>query len=155
MDNQSLGGRRAWRDSYRFSLTLQMVGLVLLLLLVCTVLVQVYAGVLATSLHSETLNKSVLLCRNTGEVFTEQCDLEKTVELLGASTPAEKEHALLYFDRELQCVPESEGWITLELNADLGQPGKSGIRTCDMEVTQDGKSIYRLSVQVYVPKERA
>lgn len=155
MDNQIWGGRRIWRDSYRFSLTFQMIGLVLLLLLVCTILVRIYAGVMTTSLQAEALNKSVLLCRNTGELFTERGDLEETVSLLGAAEQPDAGYALLYFDRELHCVPESDGWLALELREDAGQTQRNGIKTCDMEVTQDGKSIYRLSVQVYVPEERA
>jgi hypothetical protein len=154
MDNQSMEDRRVWRDSYRFSLTFQMIGLVLLLLFVCTILVRIYAGVMTTSLRAEATNKGVLICRNAGELFTERGNLEETVALLGASDAAEADRARLYFDRDLNCVTESEGWLTLELKANADELQKSGLRTCDMEVTYDGAPVYHLTVQTFVPEER-
>lgn len=154
MDNRSMEDRRVWRDSYRFSLTFQMIGLVLLLLLVCTVLVRIYAGVMTTSLQAEALNKGVLICRNAGELFTEKGDLAETVTLLGAPKPARDGRARVYFDREMNCVSKSERWLTLELRSKAKRLQKSEMRTCDLEVTKDGASIYRISVQVFVPEER-
>lgn len=154
MDNQSMEDRRVWRDSYRFSLTFQMIGLVLLLLLVCTVLVRIYAGVMTTSLQSEALNKGVLICRNAGELFTERGNLEETVTLLGDPHALEGDHARLYFDRDLNCVTESEGWLTLEMKANARELKRSGLRTCELEVTYDGASVYHVTVQTFVPKER-
>jgi hypothetical protein len=144
--------RQVWRDSHRFALSFQMVGLVVVLLLVCTVLVQIYASALSTSLRTEALNKGVLLCRNAGELFTERGNLDETAALLGGEA-AEQDHAVLYFDRSLNCVDESRSWLTLELSVEDRDVG--GLKDCRMNVTREGKPVYELTVSVYAPERGA
>lgn len=153
-DSGTWAERRGWKDSFRFSLSFQMVGLVLLLLFVCTILVRVYAGVMTTSLRAEALNKGVQLCRNAGEIFTEQGDLKETATVLGG-TVEDENHVLLYFDRDMRCVGASEGWITLDLKMDAPKADQKGLKTCKMSVIQDGDSIYDVSVQAFVPEKGA
>ena len=147
--------KRVWKDSFRFSLSFQMIALVLLLLFVCTILVRVYAGVMTTSLKAEALNKGVQLCRNAGEIFTERGDLKETVVVLGGTESKDQNHALLYFDRDMRCVEAAEGWISLDLKMAAPKAGQKGLKTCKMTVIRDGDSIYDVSVQTFVPEKGA
>lgn len=139
--------RRSWRNANRFSLSIQMISLVLLLLLVCVVLVQVYSGVITTSVNAEALNKSVLICRNAAEIFTATGDMNETARLLtdggAASSP-------ISFDRQLNVTEPDSSWLTLEMTQ---REGENDVKILDLNVTKNGETVYTLSVMAYAPEK--
>ena len=76
---------REWKDTFRFSLSLQMVGMAVLLVLSCTLLAKVYAGVISSSRHTKALNESVQISRNIAEAYTARPEISEELQLLADS----------------------------------------------------------------------
>ena len=140
--------RQLWRDSFRFSLSLQMVGMVLVISLAGMVLVRTWGGILTTARRTQALNQGVLLCRSAAELYTRDADLANTLAALGGQGEPGAQSAQLSYDREMN-LTEGESFLTLTLEE---QPEAEGLRSCTLTVTQDGRELYSLSVETYVPE---
>lgn len=141
--------KRQWRDSFRFSLSLQMIGMVLVLSLAGMVLVRTWAGVITTSRRTEALNKGVLLCRSAAELYTPRGDLAGTVEALGGQAEPGAQSVRLSYDREMHLTGEG-AFLVLELR-EL-PVGDDGLRQCQLTVEQDRRELYTLTVKTFVPE---
>lgn len=139
-----------WRDNVRFSLSIQMIGMVLVLALTGMVLVRTWAGVLLTARRTRALNQGVLLCRSAAELYTRDGDLSNTVEALGGALEPDGQSALLYYDRDMQPT-DAAPFLTLELRE---EPEQEKLHRCALTVTQDGGVVYSLTVEAFVPEGR-
>jgi hypothetical protein len=140
--------RNVWRDNFRFSLSVQMVGMVLVISLTGMILVRTWAGVLSTARRTRALNQGVLLCRSAAELYTRDGDLSTTVETLGGSMEPGAQSAALCYDREMNLTPEPD-FLTLELRE---EPEEAGLHRCTLTVTQDQRELYALTVETFVPE---
>ena len=140
--------RQLWRDSFRFSLSLQMVGMVLVISLAGMVLVRTWGGILTTARRTQALNQGVLLCRSAAELYTRDADLANTLAALGGQGEPGAQSAQLSYDREMN-LTEGESFLTLTLEE---QPEAEGLHSCTLTVTQDGRELYSLTVETYVPE---
>jgi type II secretory pathway pseudopilin PulG len=140
--------RQLWRDSFRFSLSLQMVGMVLVISLAGMVLVRTWGGILTTARRTQAMNQGVLLCRSAAELYTRDADLANTLAALGGQGEPGVQSVQLSYDREMN-LTEGESFLTLTLEE---QPEAEGLHSCTLTVTQDGRELYSLSVETYVPE---
>jgi type II secretory pathway pseudopilin PulG len=138
--------RQLWRDSFRFSLSLQMVGMVLVISLAGMVLVRTWGGILTTARRTQALNQGVLLCRSAAELYTRDGDLAGTLAALGGQGEPGAKSAQLSYDRDMN-LTEGESFLTLTLEE---QPEAEGLHSCALTVTQDGRKLYSLTVETYV-----
>jgi hypothetical protein len=145
--------QRLWRDTSRFSLSAQMIVMVLVLALVAMILVKTWAGIIATSRRTEALNKGVLLCRSAAEVYTREADLSAAAQALGGAQSKEGDTLSLGFDREMKTPEGEDPFLTLELS----EPGNAeqGLHSCELVVRQDGKELYRMTVKTFAPGKGA
>ena len=140
--------KREWRDTDRFSLSIQMIGLVVILLVVSAVLMRVYAHVVRTSMQAEVLNKSVLLCRNTAELYRQNGQIEDIADAYGVQI-GDPDALTAYFDRDMQPAAEKDAWFVLQI---LSEEETQGVRTIKMQVTHEGEAVYDLDVSVCAPE---
>ena len=116
--------RKSWRETFRFSLSLQMVGMVLLLVLSSMLLISVYAGSIRSVKHSSHLYDGIMLARNIAEMYTADPDLDKVREYAAGST--------------------SEG----SLQADLSETVAGSLHTLNIRIFSGEEEIYQLGVDV-------
>ena len=150
MDERIRSEKRRWRDTDKFSLSIQMIGLVVILLIASTVLIRVYSGSVQASIRTEVLNKSIVLTRNAAEIYRANGDLSdiaqayRSVEGNGTLT--------VNVDRDLQPTGEKEGWLVLEMQEEADDT----LHTLHMQVKWQGDfertDVYDLDVTVFVPQ---
>ena len=150
MDERIRSEKRRWRDTDRFSLSIQMIGLVVILLIASTVLIRVYSRSVQASIRTEVLNKSIVLTRNAAEIYRANGDLSdiaqayRSVEGNGTLT--------VNVDRDLQPTGEKEGWLVLEMQEEADDT----LHTLHMQVKWQGDpertDVYDLDVTVFVPQ---
>lgn len=138
---------RSWRDGFRFSQSLQMIGLITILLLVCMILVQVYSGTVSASRKTHQLNDGVALSRSIAECYTATGSLEETAQQYGVS--AQSDEAQLWFDGDLAPVQESDSTYTVTLQETIQPTDAGSLKNCAIAVAADGETIYTLTVSVY------
>lgn len=132
-----------WRDVFRLAQGVQLICFAAILLLISTVLVQVYAGAVRVSQETKDLNAAVQLCRNAAEAFYAADDLDGAVELLGGETGAREMH----FDAEL--TPAEDGRYMLTL-AEVCTPTQAGeMEQCTVQVYAEGTLLYELTPERY------
>lgn len=112
---------------------------VVLLLLICSVLMQVYAGTARISQEAKDLNNAVQLCRTAQEAFYGTESLDEAVQVLGG----EEGERALSFDEQLHCVEQGLYLMTwTETNAE-------DLQTCEVSVYSEAKLLYSLTMDRY------
>ena len=137
---------REWKDTFRFSLSLQMIGMVLLLVLCSMLLLKAYAGVVRSSQRSDALSKSVQYSRSLAEIFL--ADPE--------GDPFEGRTSW-YLDEDLQPCPEDKAFLCVFISDNVENTVTGQIRTLTIRsehVSDAGREeIYALSVDAFTSKE--
>ena len=137
---------REWKDTFRFSLSLQMIGMVLLLVLCSMLLLKAYAGVVRSSQRSDALSKSVQYSRSLAEMFL--ADPE--------GDPFEGRTSW-YLDEDLQPCSEEKAFICIFISDDVENTVSGQVRTLTIRsehVSDIGREeIYSLSVDAFTSKE--
>ncbi|MDO4459262.1 MAG: hypothetical protein Q4C42_04115 [Clostridia bacterium] len=93
--------KRKSDDLFRFSQTLQMVILTLILIGISCVLLKVFAESVNTSRKAEELNLAVQMCRNTAEIYESCGDIKETCEILCGNQSLTTSYTLWYNGSEI------------------------------------------------------
>ncbi len=139
--------RNKWRDTFRFSLSLQMLGMVILLVLSCTLLVKVYAGVIQSSRSTMALNESVQACRSLAEIYTASPRQEEALSLIReAYGPVGEDSGsyILYLDKEGEGCEEAEAFVKLNMSFEEGD-----MSSLHLSALFENEEIYQLSVDAW------
>ena len=132
-----------WKDTFRFSLSLQMVGMTVLLVLACTILVRVYAGVIQKSQNTRALSESIQVCRNLAEQFE--------------AAPDEGWNREVFLNSDLTPCDASQAYLRFVLTESSSETATGQMRELIIDsfrVADQGKEpLYSLSVRVFVPGE--
>ena len=134
-----------WKDSFRFSLSLQMVGMTILLVLSCMILVRVYAGVIRSTQHSKILSESIQASRNLAEEYQAKPDL------------SDWDSPVIFLDRDMAACSEDGAYLKIVLSEDVtetatGRICRLTIESIPMSGSQEDP-VYSLSTEVFVPEE--
>ena len=132
-----------WRDVFRLAQGVQLICFAAILLLISTVLVQVYAGAVRVSRETADLNTAVQLCRNASEAFYASDDLDGAVELLGGAAGARE----LRFDAQL--TPTEDGRYVLTLVETRTATQAGAMEQCTVQVYAEGTLLYELTPERY------
>lgn len=115
---------------------------VAILLLVCGILMQVYAGVAKISQQAKDLNNAVQLCRTAQEAFYGTESLDEAVLALGGDAG----ERTISFDEELHCVEQGKYLMTwTETNAE-------SMQSCEVSVYSGADQLYSLTMERYHPE---
>lgn len=139
--------RNSWKDTFRFSLSLQMLGMVILLVLSCTLLVKVYAGVIQSSRSTMALNESVQACRSLAEIYTsaprQEDALSRMKEAYG-SLAEDGSTYIVFLDKEGEGCEEAEAFVKVNMSFEKGD-----MSSLHLSAMFENEEIYQLSVDAW------
>lgn len=137
---------KEWKDTFRFSLSLQMIGMVLLLVLCSMLLLRAYAGVVRSSQRSDALSKSVQYSRSLAEMFLAD----------PAGDPFDGK-TTWYLSEDLQPCSEEKAFLCIVISDEVEKTDTGEIRTLTIRSEHvsdlEREEIYALSVDAFIPKE--
>lgn len=112
---------------------------VALLLLICSVLMQVYAGVAKISRQAKDLNNAVQLCRTAQEAFYGTESLDEAMQALGG----EAGERTISFDEKLHCV--EQGYYLMIWT----ETTEESMQFCEVSVYSEAELLYSLTLERY------